>query len=328
MNRRGTHQDLRNISVSVSTEGMRVLAGDVGGTKTLLRCEDGDGRTLLEGRYDSGSYPSLDALLSEFVASSGPVDAACLAVAGPVSGNTATVTNLDWEIRREVLSRVTGSSRLALINDFHAVALGVPRLSESDLLTIHAGRRDPAAPMAILGAGTGLGEAVLIPCGESFHVLPTEGGHADFAPQDEEQARLFNHLHARFGHVSWERVLSGAGLVNIFTFLGGEEIEPARIAELASEGDPRARHTVELFVDIYGSEAGNMALRLLARNGVYLAGGIAAKNSHWFLDGSFVRAFLRKGRFRPVVDTIPVHLVMNEETALIGALAEARRIAG
>ncbi|HEX8254362.1 MAG TPA: glucokinase, partial [Thermoanaerobaculia bacterium] len=177
-------------------------------------------------------------------------------------------------------------------------------------------------------AGTGLGEAIVTHHDTTHHVIPSEGGHADFAPQDEEQARLFVHLHQRYGHVSWERLLSGMGLVNIFTFLGGEELEPAAIAELAAGGDARAVHTFEIFADIYGAEAGNMALRVLARGGVYLAGGIAAKNIERFTDGRFVEAFLRKGRFRDLVSTIPVDLIVNEDVGVIGALEGARRLIG
>ncbi|HEX7808360.1 MAG TPA: glucokinase, partial [Thermoanaerobaculia bacterium] len=210
----------------------------------------------------------------------------------------------------------------------YAVALGVPLLHETDLLALHHGQRDRTAPIGILGAGTGLGEAIVTVHHGEFHVIPTEGGHGDFAPQDEEQARLFVHLHQRYGHVSWERLVSGMGLVNIFTFLGGPEITPAEIADLATAGDPRASHTFEIFVDLYGAEAGNLALRVLARGGIFLAGGIAAKNVAWFTDGRFVEAFLRKGRFCSLMLTIPVDLIVNEEVGLIGAIEGARRSIG
>jgi glucokinase len=214
------------------------------------------------------------------------------------------------------------------MNDFSATALGVTQLPDGDLLRIHPGRSDPAFPVGVLGAGTGLGEAVLVPCDGRFHVLATEGGHGDFAPQDAEQTGLFQHLQEQFGHVSWERVLSGPGLVNIFTFLGGEPCDPAELAAMADSGDERARRAVRIFIDVYGSEAGNMALRLLGRGGIYIAGGIAARNPDWFTDGTFTNAYLRKGRFREVVGSIPVYVVMNPEAGLLGALAEARRIAG
>ncbi len=297
---------------------MRVIAGDVGGTKTLLRCADDSGAIVAEERFESGKYATFDELLREFDA--GPVDAACFAVAGPVIHGRAGVTNLGWVMEEDALERAFSIPHVSLINDFYAIALGVPLLGPDDLLSLQRGERDANAPIGILGAGTGLGEAMLV----HGQVVATEGGHQDFAPQDEEQARLFLELHRRYGHVSWERVVSGMGLTNIHTFLSGEELEPEEIAKRADAGDPRARHTFEIFVDTYGAEAGNMALRVLARGGVFLAGGIAAKNREWFTDGRFMEAFLRKGRFRALMETIPVDVIINQEVGLLGALARAR----
>ncbi|HEX8616285.1 MAG TPA: glucokinase [Thermoanaerobaculia bacterium] len=305
---------------------MTLLAGDVGGTKTLLRLVGNDGSIVVDGRYDSAAYATFEDLLREFL---GPVpvavDAACFAVAGPVYGARAEITNVGWLIDEQTLMAAFPIGRVALINDFFAVALGVPLLREPDLLSLHRGQRDMAAPIGILGAGTGLGEAFVVRVHGMYHVVPSEGGHGDFAPQNEEQARLFLELHRQFGHVSWERVVSGMGLTSIYAFLGGGEIAPAEIAERADAGDARAAHAFEIFVDAYGAEAGNMALRLLARGGVYLAGGIAAKNVARFTDGRFVEAYLRKGRFRELVATIPVDLILNEEVGLIGAAEGARR---
>ncbi len=305
---------------------MQFLAGDIGGTKTLLRCVDESGACLVEGRFDSGGYETFDDLLREFVGRIDErVDAACFALAGPVHDGRGTVTNVGWQLDGQALAHDFSLGRVALINDFSAIALGVPLLGDRDLLSLHRGRRDPKAPIGILGAGTGLGQAIVTRYGGTYQVIDTEGGHGDFAPQDEEQTRLFLHLHRIYGHVSWERVVSGMGLVNIFTFLGGEEITPAEIAELAEGGDPRAEHAFEIFVDAYGSEAGNMALRVLARGGIYLAGGIAAKNVERFTDGRFVEAFVRKGRFRDLMETIPVDLIVNEDVGVIGAAEGARR---
>jgi glucokinase len=296
-----------------------IIGGDIGGTKTLLRCVDSGGATVLEDRYDSGAWVTFDALLADFMARLGkPVDAACFAVAGPVWGGRAEVTNLSWTIAVAALP----IPRVALINDFQAVALGVPHLGEDELLALQAGQRDRSQPMAVIGAGTGLGEALIV----NGQAVMTEGGHGDFAPQDEEQTVLFLELHRRYGHVSWERVVSGMGLVNIFTFLGGGEIDPAEIAAKADAGDARATRAFEIFVDAYGAEAGNMALRVLARGGVFLAGGIAAKNAGRFTDGRFLEAFLRKGRFRPLMETIPVDLIIREDVGLVGALVTARRL--
>jgi len=298
---------------------LRIVAGDIGGTKTLLRAVDAGGATTHEARFESADYPTFDALLADFLKDAGPADAACFAVAGPVYQGRVEITNLGWTIDERALP----IPRVQLINDFYAIALGVPLLGDDDLLSLQRGVRDRNAPIAILGAGTGLGEALIV----HGQVVATEGGHADFAPQDEEQARLFLWLRERHGHVSWERLVSGMGLVNILTFLGGREDDPAKIAELADGGDERATHAFEIFVDLYGAEAGNKALQVLARGGVFLAGGIAAKNQARFTDGRFLRAFRRKGRFAGLMESIPVDLIVNEEVGLIGAVEAARRLA-
>jgi glucokinase len=306
---------------------MRILAGDIGGTKTILRCVGPDGEAI-ERRYESGDYSTFDDLLGEFLSLvDGPVDAACFAVAGPVIAGRGDVTNLSWVIEAEPLASNFPIGRVSIINDFHAVALGVPLLGRDDCLSIHKGSRVQEAPIAILGAGTGLGEAFVTFAGEVWTVIPSEGGHADFAPQDERQAQLYIELHKRHGHVSWERLVSGQGLVNIFTFLGGKEDDPARVAELATGGDALALEAMAMFVDVYGAEAGNMALRVLARGGVFLAGGVAAKNVRFFTDGRFVEAFVRKGRFRELLEGIPVDLIVNERVGLLGAAEMARRTA-
>ena len=314
---------------------MRIIAGDIGGTKVLLQLVDvsGGGRVVtVEQRYESAAYDTFDALLADFMTlATGTVDGACFAVAGPVMGNTASVTNLHWKMDAETLAAKFSIARVSLINDFYAVALGVPLLHPADLLSLNAGTRVPYAPIAILGAGTGLGEANLVFDGGRWVVIPSEGGHADFAPQDEEQTRLLLALIEKIGHVSWERVLSGMGLVNIHNFLLGidrpyDETIPMEIAQLAERGDAAALHAFEIFVDIYGAEAGNMALRTLARGGVFLAGGIAGKNVEHFTDGRFVRAFTRKGRFAPLVQQIPVDIIVNAKVGLLGAAEAALRL--
>lgn len=299
-----------------------IVAGDIGGTKTLLRAVDANGETVRETRYENSEWKSFDDLLRDFLGdSNAPIDAACFAVAGPVWEERAEITNLQWEMASDKLARTFSIGRVSLINDFHAVALGVPLLADEDLISLQRGDRDRARPVAILGAGTGLGEAYII----NGQVVDTEAGHGDFAPQDEEQARFFLHLHKQYGHVSQERVVSGAGLVNMFTFMGGQELEAAEIAKLADGGDERARRAVAMFIDTYGAEAGSMALRVLARGGVFLAGGIAAKNVSWFTDGRFIEAFCRKGRFRDLLETIPVDLIVREDVGLAGAADAARR---
>ncbi len=309
---------------------MRVIAGDIGGTKTLLQLVGDDG-VAIEQRYDSGAFATFDDLLRDFLSrTTTPIDSACFAVAGPVLGRIASVTNLRWSMDADAIASGFSIGRVSLINDFEAVALGVPLLAENDLTPIQKGRRIATAPIGIVGAGTGLGEAVVMYDGEQWNVLASEGGHADFAPQDEEQARLFLDLHSKLGHVSWERLVSGMGLVNIHNFVTGvdreyDDVIPAEIAADYARGDAAARRTVAIFIDIYGAEAGNMALRTLTRGGVFLAGGIAARNVEWFTDGRFLDAFLRKGRFREILREIPVNLIANPRVGLIGATERARR---
>jgi glucokinase len=302
---------------------MRLLAGDIGGTKTLLRFTDG--ASPVEERFDSTAYKTFEDLVREFLQRLGkPVDAACFAVAGPVYDRHSWLPNLSWDIDEESLQSALSIPHVSLVNDFYAVALGVPLLGEDDLIPLQKGERDTRAPVAILGAGTGLGEAMVI----DGAIVTSEGGHADFAPQDEEQARLFVQLLAEYGgHVSWDRIVSGNGLVKIFTFLGGQCDDPAEVSKLAQEGDARAVRTFEIFADIYGAEAGNMALRVLARGGVYLAGGVTAKNAERLTDGRFMAAFRRKGRFSEFMEKIPVDLITNEQVGLLGAMEGARRAA-
>ena len=304
----------------------RVIAGDLGGTKTLLRCVEPSGVVSAERRFESTLYKTFDDLLRDFLPlCPQPVEAACFAVAGPVLAHRAEMTNLQWVMEVPALERAFAIRRVSLINDFYAVALGVPRLGPADTVSLQEGRRDRSAPIAILGAGTGLGEAFVVPHAGEWIVIPSEGGHCEFAPQDEEQSRLFLHLHRQYGHVSWERVVSGMGLVNIFTFLGGEPIDAARIAERANAGEERALQAFRIFVDSYGAEAGNMALRVLSRGGVFLAGGVAAKNVGFFTDGRFITAFQRKGRFAALMLEMPVDLIVNEHVGLLGALTMARQ---
>ena len=317
------------------SESMQIVAGDIGGTKTLLRrvtTEGSDRKTVAEERFESAAYASFEDMLAAFLAQHpGPIDAACFAVAGPVLDGHAEITNLTWDINATELQRRFPIEKLSLINDFYAVALGVPLLGESDLQSLQRAPRVPFAPIAILGAGTGLGEANLVHDGGKWNVVASEGGHADFAPQNELQAGLYLSLHKKYGHVSWERVLSGMGLVNIHNFLTGQDRDyddkiPAELAGLAGNGDVLANRTFEMFVDVYGAEAGNMALRVLARGGVFLAGGVAARNIDRFTDGRFAAAFVRKGRFEPVLREIPVDLIINPKVGLIGAVEMAARL--
>lgn len=312
-----------------------LLAADVGGTKTLLQRLEWRAQawvTVLERRYESSLFPTFESLLREFGAAD--CDAACFAVAGPVHHQVARVTNLEWVIDAPKIAEELGIGRIIMVNDFHAIAAGVPHLAPDDLSTVYDAPRDRSAPIGILGAGTGLGVAVVVPRGQEWIVVSSEGGHADFAPNDEVQDGLLRHLRIRYGHVSWERVLSGPGLVNILTYLRDSRADlavhdfsremdeddlPARIAEEDAKGNPLARATFDLFLDVYGAEAGNMALRSLARGGIFLAGGIAAKNAGRVAAGPFLDAYLKKGRLSDVVRSCPVDIIMNTRVGLIGA---------
>lgn len=319
---------------------MRLIAADVGGTKTLLELfevSDGQSRTIREDRLVSGSFETFTSLVRAFLGEGeSTIDGACFAIAGPAEDRHALMTNLGWSISADDLERELGIGHVRLINDFHAVAAAIAVVDEHDLAILNPRPIDPRGTVAVLGAGTGLGEAILVRGeGTELHVISSEGGHASFAPRTELQGRLLLYLAEKYeGHVSYERLLSGPGIVNIFSFLcervyhvSPEEIgvESGRghvagqIAALAAEGLEVAKKTVEIFVDIYGAEAGNLALKTLPRGGVFIAGGIAAKNLGWFRDGRFMEAYADKGRMRSLLMEIPVAIVSNPRLGLNGA---------
>jgi glucokinase len=323
---------------------MRVIAGDIGGTKTLLQLIDVSGSSPLvvrEERFDSTAFPTFDSLLRQFLHRSDPaVEAACFAVAGAVIGNRARVTNLEWELEGESLARDLRIGQVGLINDFVAVAMGVPLLEADDFVVINEGEEDETAPIAIVGAGTGLGQAVVVPTESGWRVLASEGGHAGFAPVGAVQRELLADLEAKYGRVSVERVVSGLGISDTYDFFlrrsgvpglsGEDDVEsiPPKVAELARRGEKAATQTFELFIDAYGAEAGDLGLRVLARGGVYLAGGIAAKNVDWFTDGRFLRSFTNKGRFSELTSRFPVRLITNPSVGLLGAAQMAAASVG
>lgn len=325
--------------------GKIVLAGDIGGTKTLLQlAEAGAGgfRTLAERRFDSTAYAHFDTLLRDFMPPDGPaVAAACFGVAGPVDGRRAKVTNLPWHLDSGAIGALLGISRVSLINDFSAVGHGIELLRPEDMETLQAGRPEARGVRAVIGAGTGLGQGMLVWGEGAYRAFPSEGGHVDFAPADQEQADLLAHLRTAFGHVSYERLLSGGGLARLFDFVTGNGLaspsssllaalrdEPDRAAVISAHGlegrDPAAARALDMFIAIYGAQAGNLALTLLARGGVYVAGGIAPKILARLRQGGFMHAFLDKGRFASLLSEIPVHVVTNPRVGLLGAL----RVAG
>lgn len=316
-----------------------LLAADIGGTKTLLQVITDNGEVLAEQRFASKDFVGFTELLAGFLTSLPkdylPITSACLAVAGPVTGRTASVTNLPWWIDAEALCQLLPLKQVTLINDFAAVGEGIACLTEDDLLILQAGRPEPDAPRAVIGAGTGLGQAYMTPQQDGWRVWATEGGHTDFAPTDALQQQLLDYLLQQYVHVSYERLVSGMGLENIYQFLAGLHDLPvnvdmnadraAQISELARLGDPLAQQTMRLFIEIYGAQAGNLALTVMPRAGLYLAGGIAVKNQSMFEDGSFMQAFLAKGRMQPVLENIPVYLIRTSDTGLRGAALLAQK---
>jgi len=328
---------------------VKVLAGDLGGTHARLEIAEVEGnrhRTLREHVYASADHRDPGAFLREFLGDES-VAAACLAVAGPVEVHrdhqTARVTNLPWVLDSRELGRLLGVPAFRLVNDFQAVGYGLEALQPKDQVELQAGRPHPHAPRALIGAGTGLGMGLLVWRDGHYEVLPSEGGHADFAPADAHQDALLAWLRERYGHVSWERVLSGPGLVNIYRFLRQRTPEranaaldqamaagdpAAQISEFALwHGDPLAREALAWFVRLYGAAAGNLALTTLPRGGLYVAGGIAPKILDVLHTGEFIAALRAKGRMSELMATIPVRVVINTRVGLMGAALAAARLA-
>lgn len=320
------------------------LAGDIGGTKTLLALVTlEEGRVVLgeQRRYVSRAHAGLGEVIDHFLAGTGArVDGACFGVAGPVVDNTCVTPNLPWVIDGGLIGRERGIPKVSLINDFSAVVYGLDALGPADLCTVQAGLAVPRGPVGVLGAGTGLGQGFALWTGAAYEVWPSEGGHADFAPRTEDEWGVLEFTREELGgRVSLDRILCGQGLVRIYRYLVerkgwpglgavatvGEEQAPAVISAAGLAGDPTCEEVLDLFMGIYGAEAGNLALRLLATGGIYIAGGVAPRLREKLLDGVFMEAFLDKGRLRGVMESIPVHLVQNPEVGLLGAAVRATR---
>jgi len=330
-----------------------IIAVDLGGTKTLLRAAEtathGQSRSIKDARFASGDYASFNDILREFMGDlPGSVSSLCIAVAGPVSqtesGYQAHVTNLPWRMDSQQLAAEFSIQQVKLINDFQAIGYAIDMLPESDFDTLQQGAQSAKSARAVLGAGTGLGQASLIWSGDHYEVQASEGGHVDFAPCDALQIELLQYLLQQYPHVSYERVVSGQGLVTIFNFLvqrdasqsaqaEREEImqapDPAAaISQSALEGKSTlARQSVELFANIYAAQAGNFALSILALNGVYLAGGILPKILPLIDRENFVQTFNAKGRMSQLTQKMPLRIILNTEIGLIGATAVAARMA-
>jgi glucokinase len=320
-----------------------ILAGDVGGTNTRLAWFDTTGSPLaprIVRTYPSGAHRSLEEIVARFLDEApGRPRHACFGVAGPVTGGRVEAVNLPWAVDARVVARQLDVPAVLVVNDLEANAWGIPALPPGDFAVLQAGRPVASGNAAVISAGTGLGEAGLVWDGRRLHPFASEGGHADWAPQDDLQLELWRFLAAEFGHVSVERVLSGPGLHNIYRFLREARglAEPAWLADALRKGPPapvisraglegRAEicvRALELFVAIYGAEAGNLALRVLASAGVYLGGGIAPRILPALERPVFLDAFRAKGRLRPLVEAMPVRVVLNDQAALVGAARRA-----
>jgi glucokinase len=316
-----------------------ILAGDVGGTKTELALVEARGDRLhvvRAARYPSRSFPSLEAIIRQFLAGQ-PVPAlaaACFGVAGPVIDGHSITTNLPWTVDEPTLAADIPVPRATLLNDLEAMAWGVMSLPAADFATLQEGT-PRVGTMALVAAGTGLGEALMIWEGARHLVVPSEGGHVDFAPRDAREAGLLAFLQAHLGRVSVERVLSGPGVFHIYRYLrrAREVPEPEWLRQAIASGDPSAVvgeaglagtdpicvETVDLFASVYGAVAGNLALIVLAAGGVFIGGGIAPKLRGKLEDGTFMRAFRDKGRMAALLESYPVRLCLNDRAPLLGA---------
>jgi glucokinase len=316
-----------------------ILAGDIGGTKVNLASFNAEDLRLAPehlSTYPSHEYASLEEMALRFVAEHRVKPKhACFGVAGPVKKGRAEVTNLPWIVDAQDLARALNLKQVWLINDIEANANGIAGLVSEDFVVLNPGDKDAVGNAAIIAAGTGLGEAGLFWDGNRHLPIASEGGHAEFAPRTDLDIELLQYLRARFGQVSWEHVLSGPGTFHIYQFLRdtGQGEEPAWLAEQLRTMDPpvaitRAAlegksdlciQTLDLLIAYYGAEAANLALKMLATAGVYVGGGIAPKLIKKIQDGSFLKAFVGQGRMKNLLSAIPVRVIMNDKTALIGA---------
>jgi glucokinase len=325
-----------------------ILAGDIGGTNTrlaLVEALTGDLRIVAENTFPSREWTSLEAVISEFLALYSPdITSASFGIAGPVQNGSCRATNLPWVVDVKTVAKRVRLKHVGLINDLEANAYGIGTLGSKDFVVLNRGARKAAGNKALISAGTGLGEAGACWDGEKYWPFASEGGHVDFAPRNHLEMELLDYLLKRYRRVSYERLVSGPGLLNIYQFLRdtGKGEEPPWLAELMRQGEPAplisqhalegksllCRQALDLFVSLYGAAAGNLALKIMATGGVYLGGGIAPKIISKLKEPEFMNAFTAKGRLRPLLQEIPVRVIMNPKTALLGAARHAALQAG
>jgi glucokinase len=319
-----------------------ILAGDIGGTKTrmgIFSLNENGLDAIRTHTFSSNQYRGLEQIVSEFLHSGERIVAASFGVAGPVLGGSAIATNLPWKITEKSLKKQLSINKVALINDLVANAYGIEVMERNDFIQLNQGK--PAVGnRAILSAGTGLGAAILFWDGSRYLPSPSEAGHVEFGPRNRLELDLLRYLFEKYGHVSYERILSGSGLFNIYQFLrdtGKCGAEPAWLSDRLEKEDPAsvisdaALHkksklcaaTLDQFASIYGAAAGNLALQAMATGGVFIGGGIAPKIISKLRHGTFMKAFMSKGRLSPIVKRIPVKVIMNDQAALLGSAAHA-----
>jgi len=316
-----------------------ILAGDIGGTNARLayfQPQNGRFQLVSERVFPSRDHRGLGEIVTQFLDESGTrPEAACFGIAGPVRNGRVETSNLPWVIEQSVLANQIHLAATLLINDLEASAWGIGALGIEDLVTLNPGAGSVAGNQAVVAPGTGLGEAGLFWDGSRHHVFACEGGHTDFAPRGELQIELLRFLVTKFGHVSYERILSGPGLVNVYEFLraSGCGKESAELSAAMEAGDPAAAisqaalsgkdslagKALDLWISVYGAETSNLGLKIMSTGGLFLAGGISPKILPRLKGSLFMEAFLDKGRMRPLVEAMPVHVVTNEKAGLLGA---------
>lgn len=319
-----------------------LLAGDIGGTKTILALytpEEGPRNPIAQFTYPSTKYESLEAVVQEFMEQTrAKIERATFAVAGPVLNGRAQITNLPWVMEEAQMCETLGLDGVKLINDLVAVGYGVPELQIEELYTLQTGTPVRGGAIGVVAPGTGLGETFLIWDGKRYRAHPSEGGHTDFGPTNPLQVGLLRYLQERFGHVSYERICAGIGIPNIYSYLkevGYAEELPAIAEQLAaatdwtpiiiqsalSQTEPSelCRGTMDIFVSVLAAEASNMALKILSTGGLYLGGGIPPRILPLLSGGAFLQPFLDKGRFADILSQMPVHVILNSKVGLLGA---------
>ena len=317
-----------------------ILAGEIGATRTRLAAFDADGNKLqcvVEKTYLSHDHSGLPELITGFIKTEGiPVHSACFGVAGPVTAGRSKISNLDWTIDSRELANQLKLNSVGLINDLEAYAYGIDALESKDFITLSEGAEDAEGNRAVISARTGLGVAGMYWDGFRHHPFACEGGHADFSPRNKLEIELLDYLQGKHRRVSCERILSGPGIKNIYDFLRDtkkvdepkelrEQMSqapdpPALISKLAAEGKaPICDQTMSLFVSIYGAETGNCALYFMSTGGIFIGGSIAAKNVNKMKDPAFMQSFLAKGRMTQLLQQMPVKIVLNDDSGIIGA---------